>query len=105
MGVQHQGRERRFAGAYVTGTDGTPVAVLTPPAATTNALAIVSLVTWTIGLSLQAIVFGRIARSQIKRIGQAGAGVALAGLILGHIALAASLVFIAFFFVLAGQLG
>ena len=59
------------------------------PVATTNGLAIASLAC---GLAqfvfgplaaIPAIVFGHMARSQIKRTGERGAGVALAGLILG----------------------
>ena len=57
----------------------------------TNALAISSLVCGIIGwiipilFALLAIIFGHVARSQIKRSGQGGAGLALAGLILGYI--------------------
>ena len=57
----------------------------------TNALAISSLVCGIIGwiipilFALLAIIFGHVARSQIKRNGQGGAGLALAGLILGYI--------------------
>ena len=61
------------------------------PVQGTNALAISSLVCGTIGwiipilFALLAIIFGHVARSQIKRSGQGGAGLALAGLILGYI--------------------
>jgi len=61
-----------------------------PPVSTTNGLAIASLVCsfffWLSGIgSVLAIVFGFIARSQIKRSGgaQQGAGLALAGIIIG----------------------
>ena len=59
------------------------------PVATTNAMAIASLVC---GLSqfmfgplgtIPAIVFGHMARNQIRRTGEQGAGLALAGLVLG----------------------
>ena len=40
---------------------------------------------WLILFALLAIIFGHVARSQIKRSGQSGAGLALAGLILGYI--------------------
>ena len=61
------------------------------PVQGTNALAISSLVCGIIGwiipilFSLLAIIFGHVARSQIKRSGQGGAGLALVGLILGYI--------------------
>lgn len=59
----------------------------------TNGLAIASLVLGVIGWivilvgPLLAIIFGHIARSQIKHTGQKGSGLALAGLILGYIQL------------------
>ena len=59
------------------------------PVQGTNTLAISSLVCGIIGwiipilFALLAIIFGHVARSQIKRNGQGGAGLALAGLILG----------------------
>jgi O-antigen/teichoic acid export membrane protein len=58
----------------------------------TNGLAIASLVTslvWACGISsIAAIVCGHIARSQIKRTGEQGAGMALAGLIIGYLGVA-----------------
>jgi hypothetical protein len=66
----------------------TTTAVVTPPAAT-NGLAIASLAC---GLgqfvfgplpTIPAIVLGHMARSQIKRTGEHGDGIALAGLVLG----------------------
>jgi uncharacterized protein DUF1707/uncharacterized protein DUF4190 len=63
--------------------------VVVPPVARTNGLAIASLAC---GLAqfvfgplatIPAIVFGHMARHQIKRTGEQGAGLALAGLILG----------------------
>jgi hypothetical protein len=59
------------------------------PVATTNGLAIVSLACgigqFAFGplATIPAIVCGHVARSQIKRTGEQGAGLALAGLILG----------------------
>ena len=64
-------------------------AAVVPPVARTNGLAIASLAC---GLAqfvfgplatIPAIVFGHVARHQIKRTGEQGAGLALAGLILG----------------------
>jgi hypothetical protein len=61
-----------------------------PPASPTNGLAIASLVcgvgTFVIGLSfIPAIICGHIARGQIRRTGEQGGGLALAGLILGYV--------------------
>src|ERR1700723_910856 len=61
-----------------------------PPALPTNGLAIASLVcgvgTFVIGLSfIPAIICGHIARRQIRRTGEQGGGLALAGLILGYV--------------------
>jgi hypothetical protein len=55
----------------------------------TNGLAIASLITslvWVCGVaSIAAVITGHLARSQIKRTGEQGAGMALAGLILGYL--------------------
>lgn len=55
-----------------------------------NGFAVASLVLgvlWVFGLgSLLAIIFGHIGRSQIRREGGTGAGMALAGLVLGYLA-------------------
>ncbi len=74
-------------------TDGRPVtadrAVAVRPAATgTNSMAIVALIT---GLTIAplGIVFGHIALSQINQTGQSGRGLAIAGLVLGYVSLAA----------------
>jgi Domain of unknown function (DUF4190) len=61
-----------------------------PPVPPTNGLAIASLVcgvgTFVIGLSfIPAIICGHIARRQIRRTGEQGGGLALAGLILGYV--------------------
>jgi hypothetical protein len=61
-----------------------------PPTLPTNGLAIASLVcgvgTFVIGLSfIPAIICGHIARRQIRRTGEQGGGLALAGLILGYV--------------------
>jgi len=67
------------------------------PARRTNALAVVSLVAgcaqpffWFVA-SIVAVVTGHIARRQIKRSGEHGAGMALAGVILGYLGLALTL--------------
>ena len=57
-----------------------------------NRLAVASLVLsllWLFGLgSLLAVVLGHMALSQIKRTGEMGRGFAIAGLVLGYLALA-----------------
>lgn len=55
-----------------------------PVAARTNTLSIVSLVTAFV-CSLAAVITGHIALSQIKRTGEAGRGLAIAGLVLGYV--------------------
>ena len=62
-----------------------------PPAAKTNTLAIVSLVAsiaglvilWGIG-SIAGVICGHISMSQIRKTGEQGRGMALAGLIIGY---------------------
>lgn len=57
----------------------------------TNTIAILSLV-FAFFFPLLGVIFGHIARSQIRRTGEQGDGLALAGLIIGYISLAATLV-------------
>lgn len=74
---------------------GTPYAgygYQTPPR--TNTLAIVSLVMAVLGFtflplisSICAVVFGHIARGQIRRTGEGGSGFATAGLIIGYVSI------------------
>ncbi|PPF77415.1 DUF4190 domain-containing protein [Subtercola sp. Z020] len=82
-----------------------------PNAAPTNTLAIVALV---LGLTVPigGIVLGHIALSQIRRTGEAGHGLALAGLIIGYaytalvfLAIIAYIVFIVAIFGIAGFAG
>lgn len=78
-----------------------------PAGAKTNTLAIVSLVAsiagivlWGIG-SLVGVICGHISLSQIKKTGEQGRGMALAGVIVGYIGLALAILgFIIFFIVL-----
>ncbi|BDH59078.1 hypothetical protein MTP03_40170 [Tsukamurella sp. PLM1] len=60
----------------------------------TNTMAVLALVFGVMGGFL-GIVFGHIALSQIKRTGEQGRGMALAGLILGYIGLAVTIVAVA----------
>jgi uncharacterized membrane protein YidH (DUF202 family) len=50
--------------------------------------------TWCIG-GLVAVITGHVARSQIKRSGEQGDGLALAGLIIGYLSIGLTLAFIA----------
>ncbi|NLE98064.1 MAG: DUF4190 domain-containing protein [Propionibacterium sp.] len=63
--------------------------------APTNAFAIVSLILGLVGVSLLAIIFGHMARHQIRATGQGGDGMALAGLILGYAGLVVVVVVVA----------
>jgi hypothetical protein len=57
-----------------------------------NVLAIISLVTSIIGVSLAGIICGHIALSQIKRTGESGRGMAIAGTVIGYVGLVAGIV-------------
>jgi hypothetical protein len=80
-----------------------PVAVYQPP---TNGLAVASLVFGIISWfmcplvgGIVAIITGHVARSQIRRTGESGSGMAMAGLVLGYIHIAVTVV--TFFIVVA----
>jgi hypothetical protein len=62
-----------------------------PAAHSTNGFAVESLVLGVVGVSLLAIVFGHVGRSQIKHQGQSGKGMATAGLILGYLGIIVSM--------------
>ena len=81
-----------------------------PPAPPTNGLAIASLVcgvgAFIIGLSfIPAIICGHIARRQIRRTGEQGGGMALAGLILGYVGGALFIVVLLVFVTIAVKVG
>jgi hypothetical protein len=65
---------------------------------TTNGLAIASMVlgiVWVYWIgSILALVFGFVARKQIKQRGQKGDGMAIAGIVLGFVGLATLLLFV-----------
>jgi hypothetical protein len=69
----------------------------------TNGFAIASLVLSLVGLSVLAIIFGHVSRSQMKRTGESGEGLATAGLILGYVELIASVLGVVYVFVVAGS--
>jgi hypothetical protein len=60
-----------------------------PPAQGTNGLAIASLavgILWLSGVgSILAVIFGHIALGQIRRTGERGRGLAIAGLVVGYV--------------------
>ena len=81
-----------------------------PYAPPTNGLAIAALVCgvggFVVGLSfIPAIICGHLARRQIRQTGEQGAGMALAGLILGYVGIALFIVLIAVFFVIMNKIG
>ena len=71
-----------------------------PASAQTNGFAIAALILGLLGGSILAVIFGHVARGQIRRTGEQGSGLALAGLILGYIGLAAVLVMLIALFAL-----
>jgi len=81
-----------------------------PYAPPTNGLAIAALVCgvggFVIGLSfIPAIICGHLARRQIRQTGEQGAGLALAGLILGYVGIALFIALIAVFVVIMNKIG
>jgi hypothetical protein len=79
-----------------------------PPTPGTNGMAIASLVLGIIWIywlgSVLALVFGYIARKQIRERGEAGSGLATAGIVLGWIGVA-TLVLVVGFFVVGASTG
>jgi len=68
-----------------------PAYAAAPAAPKTNVLAIVSLVS-AFFISLVAIITGHIALSQIKKTGEQGRGLAIAGLIIGYVGLVVGII-------------
>ncbi|MFI0410800.1 MmpS family transport accessory protein [Actinomadura sp. 3N508] len=94
-------------GAYGGGPPGAPGGQPRPDG--TNTLAIASLVlgiTWLCWIgSILAVVLGHVSLSQIKRTGQSGRGMAIAGLILGYIGILAGAIVVVFFVALGNEIG
>ncbi|MFC9918007.1 DUF4190 domain-containing protein [Agromyces binzhouensis] len=67
----------------------------------TNVLAIVSLVS-SFFISLVAIITGHIALSQIKKTGEQGRGLAIAGLIIGYVGLVVGIIIAIVWFAILG---
>lgn len=68
-------------------TEPTPGYAAVPAAPKTNVLAIVSLVISILGFNVIAIILGAIALNQIKKTGENGRGLAIAGIIIGAVSL------------------
>jgi len=66
----------------------------------TNILAIISLVASILGFSIPGIIMGHIAQNQIKRTGDNGKGLALAGTIVGYAGLALGIIVLIFYIVI-----
>lgn len=66
------------------------------PASSTNVLAIVSLISSFV-VSIAAVITGHIALSQIRRTGENGRGLAIAGLVIGYAGIAFGLI-VTFFY-------
>jgi Domain of unknown function (DUF4190) len=72
-----------------------------PPSRNTNGMAIASLVCGVLGFStcgvtsILAIIFGHVSLGQIRRNDEDGRGMAIAGLVLGYVAVAIGLIVIA----------
>ncbi|MBS41918.1 MAG: hypothetical protein CMH83_01830 [Nocardioides sp.] len=81
----------------------------------TNGTAVGSLVTAIVALplnmfcflgivaSIVAVVLGHVARGQLRRTGEDGAGLAMAGLVIGYVGIALPVLFLAIFVVAASQ--
>jgi hypothetical protein len=74
---------RRYPNAQSVGNQSS--VTFSPGAGRTNALSILALIFGLLGGTVLPIVLGHIARSQIRRTGESGDGLALAGLILGYV--------------------
>lgn len=61
----------------------------------TNTPALLSLIFGILGTGLVAVILGHVAKSQIRRTGEQGSGMATAGLVLGYIGLVAGIAVVA----------
>jgi len=89
--------------ALATGRSAARAVNASGEATRTNGFAIASLVLGLVGLSLLAIIFGHVSRSQMNRTGESGEGLATAGLILGYVELIATVLGLVYLFVTAGS--
>lgn len=65
----------------------------------TNVLSIVTLVTGILGMAIVPVICGHISLKQIRTTGEDGKVMAIIGLVLGYIELAAYLLFLIFFLI------
>lgn len=107
--ADHEARVQQITlweAAYADAHPGQPIpAMPLPPAAPggsvaapyysqhTNTMAILALI-FGLGGGLLGIIFGHVARSQIRRTGERGAGLATAGLVFGYLGLVATIVIV-----------
>jgi hypothetical protein len=82
--------------AYGYPANGAPYAY--PPVRPTNVLGIITLVLGILGFALVPVITGHIALAQIKRTGDEGRGITIAGLVLGYVGLAGYVLAGLFFF-------
>jgi peptidyl-prolyl cis-trans isomerase B (cyclophilin B) len=68
-----------------------PYSGYAPQSNKTNGLAIASLIT-SFFISIVGIILGHVALSQIKRTGENGRGLAIAGLVIGYVSLAIGII-------------
>jgi hypothetical protein len=64
------------------------------PAAKTNVLSIIALVTGILGMAIIPVIIGHISLSQIKKTGEQGRVMAIIGLILGYLGILAYIIVI-----------
>ncbi|WP_052521480.1 DUF4190 domain-containing protein [Agreia bicolorata] len=69
-----------------------------PPVRPTNVLGIITLVLGVLGFAIVPVITGHIALAQIKRTGDDGRGITIAGLVLGYVGLAGYVLAALFFF-------
>ncbi|CAD5991436.1 DUF4190 domain-containing protein [Agreia sp. COWG] len=74
-----------------------PERATAPTARPTNVLGVITLVLGVLGFAIVPVITGHIALNQIKRTGDEGRGITLAGLVLGYVGLA-GYVLVAMFF-------
>lgn len=87
VGAPGYGAPQAGAPGYSMPAAATP-ATVHPPQRRTSLLAVLTLVFGILGFGVVPVVTGHIALSQLKRTGEEGRGLALAGLILGYVTLA-----------------
>jgi hypothetical protein len=69
-----------------------PYPAVSAPVRRTNGLAVAAFVLGLCGFGILPVIFGHVALGQVRRTGDGGSGFAIAGLVLGYLALAATLV-------------